>query len=259
MKDLARCSFEEKNDLYHVEIPRLMLELSYNGTLYHGWQIQPEKPTVQGALETVLSRLNSDIPVAVVGCGRTDTGVHARQYFAHVDGFTGDTNQLVYKLNKMLPNDIVVHATARSSLHARFDAKRRTYRYYIRKTKDAFDYPFRWIMERPLNVELMNLACTFLLGKHDFASFAKHDSDVASTLCEIVEIGWEEDANEFIFTVSANRFLRNMVRALVGTLVDVGLEKIAPEEVRLILEKRDRCEASESVPAQGLFLWQVTY
>ncbi|MFM7724655.1 MAG: tRNA pseudouridine synthase A, partial [Bacteroidota bacterium] len=193
------------------------------------------------------------------GCGRTDTGVHAHQYFAHFEGEFSDLDQLKYKLNKMLPQDIVIQSVFFSDLHTRFDAKRRTYKYFIRKRKDAFSHPISWVFERPMNLEAMNEASNLLLGIHDFASFAKHDSDVKTTLCEVYEIGWEETEQEYIYTVCANRFLRNMVRAMVGTFVDIGLGKINPDELMHILAQKNRSEASESVPAQGLFLWKVEY
>jgi tRNA pseudouridine38-40 synthase len=242
-----------------VEHQRIHLELSYNGGAYEGWQIQPSRKTVQGTIEEILAKLNGNSPIRVTGCGRTDTGVHAHQYFAHFEGKFSDLDQLKYKLNKMLPNDIVIHSVLYSELHTRFDAKRRTYKYFIRKGKDAFSHPTRWVFERPMNLEAMNESSKFLLGIHDFASFAKHDSDVKTTLCEVFEIGWEETEHEYIYTVCANRFLRNMVRAMVGTFMDVGLGKINPEDLRKILAQKNRSEASESVPAQGLFLWKVEY
>ena len=238
---------------------RIHLELSYCGGAYDGWQIQPNRTTVQGTVEEVLSKLNGNAPIRITGCGRTDTGVHAQQYFAHFEGEFSELDQLKYKLNKMLPNTIVIHAVCYNELHARFDAKRRTYKYFICKHKDAFSHPFRWVFERPLDLTAMNEASKFLLGIHDFASFAKADTDVKTTLCEVFEIGWEEAEHEYIYTVCANRFLRNMVRAMVGTFVDVGLGKIPPNELPKILAKRSRSEASESVPAQGLFLWKVEY
>lgn len=238
---------------------RIHLELSYNGGAYEGWQIQPNRTTVQGTIEEVLAKLNGNIPIRITGCGRTDTGVHAQQYFAHFEGEFSELDQLKYKMNKMLPNTIVIHAVYYSELHARFDAKRRTYKYLICKHKDAFSHPFRWVFERPMDLAAMNEASKFLLGIHDFASFAKGDTDVKTTHCEVFEIGWEETEHEYIYTVCANRFLRNMVRAMVGTFVDIGLGKILPTELPEIIAKKSRSEASESVPAQGLFLWKVEY
>jgi len=242
-----------------VEKRRVHLEISYHGAAYEGWQIQPGRKTVQGTLETELSKLNGNIPLTVTGCGRTDTGVHALQYFAHFDENTLPLDFLKYKLNKMLPKDIVIHSVFTSDVHARFDAKQRTYKYFISKHKDAFSHPTRWVFTQLLDVKAMNKACNHLKGVHDFASFAKNESEVKTTFCEVFEIAWEENEHEYIFTVCANRFLRNMVRALVGTLVDVGLGKLTPEDLPVILSKKNRCEASESVPAQGLFLWKVTY
>jgi tRNA pseudouridine38-40 synthase len=242
-----------------VEHRRIHLELSYNGGAYEGWQIQPYRKTVQGTVEEVLTKLNGNNPIRVTGCGRTDTGVHAQQYFAQFEGGFSELEQLKYKLNKMLPNDILVHAVFYSDLHARFDAKRRTYKYFIGKHKDAFSHSLRWVFERTMNLAAMNDASKFLIGIHDFTSFAKTDTDVKTAMCEVFEIGWEETKHEYIYTVCANRFLRNMVRSMVGTFVDVGLGKIAPDELPKILSKKNRCEASESVPAHGLFLWKVEY
>ena len=238
---------------------RLLLELSYSGESYEGWQIQPGRRTVQGTIEEVLCKINRNIPVSITGCGRTDTGVHAHQYFAHVDGLDFDVHQLKYKMNKMLPPDILIIGISPSSLHARFDAKRRTYKYFISKKKTPFNFRYRWVMERSLDIAQMNASCQYLLGEHDFASFAKGDSDVKTTRCEIFEIGWEEHDREYVFTVCANRFLRNMVRALVGTTVDIGLGKINSSEMPHILAQKSRSSASESVPAQGLFLWKIEY
>jgi len=235
------------------------MELSYSGEAYEGWQIQPDRKTVQGTIEKVLSKINRNISVSITGCGRTDTGVHAHQYFAHFDGFDLDGEQLKYKMNKMLPPDIIIFAIYPSLLHARFDAKRRTYKYFISKEKKPFHFRHCWILARNLDVEKMNLSCQYLLGEHDFASFAKGDTDVKTTLCEIYDIGWEERENEYIFTVCANRFLRNMVRAMVGTTVDIGLGKIKTSEIPHILAQKSRSSASESVPAQGLFLWKIEY
>jgi len=237
----------------------IFMELSFDGTAYHGWQIQPNSSSVQGTIEAALTKLNGNIPVPIIGCGRTDTGVHAKQYFIHFQMPCNDLNQLVYRLNKMLPTDIKIIGASNDVKHARFDAKQRTYRYFIEQTKDPFKNRFCWIYERTLLVDKMNQACRLLIGEMDFASFAKGDTDVKTTLCTVFSAEWKETSTGYMFEVSANRFLRNMVRAMVGTLIEVGLGNMEPEEITQILQKKSRQEAALSVPAKGLFLWQVRY
>lgn len=235
------------------------MEICYDGTAYSGWQIQPNAPTVQGAIESALTKLNGNKPVGIVGCGRTDTGVHAKQYFFHVELPDVSLAELQYKLNKMLPSDIKIIDAFYNEQHARFDAKKRTYRYFIAKEKSPFNARYCWVYERPLSIEAMNLACNSLVGHQDFASFAKGDTDVKTTLCEVFNAHWEETPEGYMFEVSANRFLRNMVRAMVGTLMEVGIGNITPESLPIILAKKSRQEAALSVPAEGLFLWEVLY
>jgi tRNA pseudouridine38-40 synthase len=239
--------------------PTIFMELAYDGTAYAGWQIQPNAKTIQGTIESCLTKLHANHPVQIVGCGRTDTGVHARQYFIHFESFGVQLDQLVYKLNKMLPADIKIIEASYMECHARFDAKKRTYRYFIAKEKSPFNERFCWVYERPLSVEAMNTACTHLIGHLDFASFAKGDTDVKTTLCEVLNASWEETNEGYVFEVSANRFLRNMVRAMVGTLMEVGIGNITPEAIPIILAKKSRQEAALSVPAKGLFLWEILY
>ena len=238
---------------------RVFFEIAYDGTGYCGWQIQPNAPTVQGTIEEALSKLNGNKPIGIVGCGRTDTGVHAKQYFFHVELPDFNLSEVRYKLNKMLPNDIKILDVFYNPKHARFDAKKRTYRYLIAKEKSPFNDRFCWVYERPLSVEAMNTACTHLIGQLDFASFAKGDTDVKTTLCEVFNASWEETNEGYVFEVSANRFLRNMVRAMVGTLMEVGIGNITPEAIPIILAKKSRQEAALSVPAKGLFLWEILY
>ena len=237
----------------------VFFEIAYDGTGYCGWQIQPNAPTIQGSIEDALSKLNGNKPIGIVGCGRTDTGVHAKQYFFHVELPDVNLSEVRYKLNKMLPNDIKIVDVFYNQKHARFDAKKRTYRYFIAKEKSPFNDRFCWVYERPLSVEAMNTACTHLIGYLDFASFAKGDTDVKTTLCEVFNASWEETNEGYVFEVSANRFLRNMVRAMVGTLMEVGIGNITPEAIPIILEKKSRQEAALSVPAKGLFLWEILY
>jgi tRNA pseudouridine38-40 synthase len=237
----------------------VFMQLAYDGTAYAGWQIQPNAKTVQGTIESCLTKLNANQPIQIVGCGRTDTGVHAKQYFIHFEFFEVELDQLVYKLNKMLPSDIKIIEASYTACHTRFDAKRRTYRYFIAKEKSPFNDRFCWVYERPLSVETMNIACSYLIGQHDFASFAKGDTDVKTTLCDVYSAFWEETNEGYVFEVSANRFLRNMVRAMVGTLMEVGIGNSTPESIPIILAKKSRQEAALSVPAKGLFLWEILY
>ncbi len=242
-----------------MEKQRIFMEICYDGTAYSGWQIQPNASTVQGTIENALTKLNGNKPVGIVGCGRTDTGVHAKQYFFHIELPAFNLSELRYKLNKMLPNDIKIIDALYNEQHARFDAKKRTYRYFIAKEKSPFNDRFCWVYERPLNIQAMNDACKSLIGQQDFASFAKGDTDVKTTLCEVFNAHWEETAEGYMFQVSANRFLRNMVRAMVGTLMEVGIGNITPESLPIILAKKSRQEAALSVPAKGLFLWEILY
>jgi tRNA pseudouridine38-40 synthase len=239
----------------------IFMELAYDGTFYAGWQIQPDAPTVQGMIQNVLTQINANIPVEIIGCGRTDAGVHAHQYFIHFNLDENRCENLVYRMNKMLPSDIksIEILPLDGFRHARFDAKKRTYRYFISKEKNPFLERYRWIMPLPLDVIAMNDACTLLIGNQDFASFAKVHSDVKTTLCTVYHAHWTETETEYIFEVSANRFLRNMVRAMVGTLVEVGLGKMRTPELAEIIHKKSRQEAAVSVPARGLFLWEVEY
>ena len=241
---------------------RFFFEISYNGTEYFGWQRQPKQISVQVEIETCLSKLYSNKKIEIVGCGRTDTGVHAKQYFFHVDLEldTGTEDQMRYKLNKMLSPNISVQRIFKFEKHARFDATLRTYRYFIHPKKDPFRYTQSWYLNQPLDVEKMNSAAKFLIGKKDFTSFAKLHTDVKTNICTVSKAQWNiSNEGELYFEISADRFLRNMVRAIVGTLVDVGLGKIQSEEIVEILENKDRGEASTSAPACGLFLWEIQY
>jgi tRNA pseudouridine38-40 synthase len=242
-----------------MEKQRIFMEICYDGTAYSGWQIQPNALTIQGTIVEALSKLNGNKPIGIVGCGRTDTGVHAKQYFFHVELPDFNVSEVRYKLNKMLPNDIKIVDACYNQKHARFDAKKRTYRYFIAKEKSPFNDRFCWVYERPLNIKAMNDACKSLIGQQDFASFAKGDTDVKTTLCEVFNAHWEETPEGYMFEVSANRFLRNMVRAMVGTLMEVGIGNITPESLPIILAKKSRQEAALSVPAKGLFLWEILY
>lgn len=243
-------------------MPRYFIELAYNGTNYHGWQIQPNAQSVQGDIETALSNLHGQQKIEVVGCGRTDTGVHAYRYILHADlPREWEPAQLVFKLNRMTPAALAFYNAfeVAPTLHARFDAQRRTYRYFIHQHKNPFLQDQSWYVQQALDLDAMNLAAKYLLGSQDFSSFAKLHTDVKTHICEVFAAQWQPDANGIYFEISANRFLRNMVRAIVGTLVEVGLGKIKASELPGIIAAQNRSEAYVSVPAQGLFLWHIDY
>lgn len=241
---------------------RYFFEIAYDGGAFFGWQIQPSETSVQQTIEEVLTKLNSQQPVSIVGCGRTDTGVHAGSYIFHADLvlFT-DEEQFIYKMNKMLPPTIAVHKMreVNSDLHARFSAVKRTYRYFIHTNKNPFKHAYSTYFPLELNMEQMNEAAQHLIGTHDFTTFSKTNTDVKTHLCEVFKAEWTATDDGYCFEYAANRFLRNMVRATVGTLLEVGLEKITPEEFKAIFESRDRSKCGGSAPAQGLYLWDVEY
>ena len=241
---------------------RFFITLSFDGTNYHGWQIQPNSDSVQQRLQEALSTLLRQ-PIEVVGAGRTDTGVHARMMVAHFDWEELiDGKQLAYKLNKFLPQDIAVQEVrlVDEEKHARFSATSRTYHYFIHMRKDPFQQAYSWQVPFKLDFEKMNEAAKVLLEYKDFTSFSKVNTDTKTNLCNVKEAFWEEIApDRWRFTITANRFLRNMVRAIVGTLVEVGRGRLSPEDVRRIIEAKDRCSAGESVPAKGLFLVDIKY
>ena len=241
---------------------RYFITLSYDGAGYHGWQIQPNAPSVQEALQHALSTLLRQ-DVEVVGAGRTDTGVHARRMVAHFDWLQPlDVAQLAYKLNKLLPRDIAVQGVepVLDSMHARFSAVSRTYHYYLHLHKDPFLQGRSWQMYGPLDFQMMNWAAELLLSYRDFTSFSKLHTDTKTNDCTVTEARWDELApGQWRFTITANRFLRNMVRAVVGTLVEVGRGRMTLEEFCRVIEQKDRCQAGESVPAHGLYLVDVRY
>jgi len=241
---------------------RYFIRLAYNGANYHGWQVQDNAHTVQAEMEEKLS-LILGIKVYVVGCGRTDTGVHAREFYAHfeVPESLPDEKGLLYKLNGFLPDDIVVYDIFKvdKDMHARFSAVSRTYKYYISRQKDPFNSGQRYFYFGELNVEAMQEACQHLIGEKDFTSFSKLHTQTATNICKVTEAKWKEDDYRLIFTISADRFLRNMVRAVVGTLLEIGKGKIASGDMKTIIEEKNRARAGFSVAAQGLFLEKVKY
>lgn len=242
---------------------RYFIEISYNGTKFFGWQRQPKQISVQEEIETTLSKIHSNKLISVIGCGRTDAGVHAKQYFFHVDlEEPGEIDQFIFKMNRMLPESIVVHSVQEvdPDKHARFNATSRTYRYYIHRKKNAFTNGLSWHVPSFLHYYEMNAAAKLLIGTQDFTSFSKLHTDVKTNVCTVSKAEWIQISDdEWYFEITADRFLRNMVRAIVGSLLEIGLGKIEPFEMEKILEAKNRGAAFSSVPACGLFLWEVTY
>lgn len=240
---------------------RYFIQFSYFGKPYHGWQAQPNAITVQQVLEEVLSTLLKG-PIALMGAGRTDTGVHAKQMFAHFDaGSIENFTDLAYRLNSFLPDDIAVHRIFKvpHDAHARFDAVERTYEYWISQEKNPFLTDTAYFIKYPLDIEKMNQAAELLLQYNDFECFSKSHTDVKTYQCAIKKAVWEKKEGKLIFTITADRFLRNMVRAIVGTLLDVGQGKCSIDDVKTILKSKDRVNAGPSVPAKGLYLITVSY
>lgn len=240
---------------------RYFIEFAYNGKNYHGWQYQPHSISVQEVLNKALSTLLKQ-PIDVTGAGRTDTGVHAKQMYAHFDyDSVINSDSLTQKLNSFLPKDIVVYRLIplHDDAHARFDATSRTYEYHIHTFKDAFIGEGSWFHFHPLDMDKMNEAAKILFEYKDFKCFSKTHTDVRTFNCVIMEANWKKEGNNLVFTVAADRFLRNMVRAIVGTLVNVSLGKITLQDFREIIESRDRNKAGFSVPAHGLYLTKVAY
>lgn len=241
---------------------RYFIQLSYKGTNYFGWQVQPREISVQEVIERALEQLNSNEKIEITGCGRTDTGVHSSNYFAHFDiAKEIDTTHWAFKLNVMLPKDIAVKKIYKvdTRLHARYDAISRTYEYKIHHTKDPFIAETSWLYKVDLDLGLIESACKRLMIHSDFESFSKVKTEVSSFNCVLYHAHWEKTETGYLFRISANRFLRNMVRALVGTLLEVGLKKISLEEFENILHSKDRSKAGVSAPAHGLTLVNVEY
>ncbi|PWA07391.1 tRNA pseudouridine(38-40) synthase TruA [Flavobacterium psychrotolerans] len=240
---------------------RYFIKLAYNGTNYHGWQCQPNAPSVQETLSKALSVV-LNLEIKLMGAGRTDTGVHAKIMFAHFDFEKKiDTKCTVHKLNSYLPKDIVVFdiIPVPDHAHARFDATKRTYEYHINSYKDVFLQEQSWYYRQKLDLDLMNEASKILLNHTNFQCFSKVNTEVNTFNCKITEASWKQENNTLVFTISADRFLRNMVRAIVGTLIKVGLHKITLDEFSTIIENKNRSEAGFSVPAHGLYLTEIAY
>lgn len=265
---------------------RYIIVLSYNGSAFSGWQIQKNAVSVQGTLQEALGMLLG-VPVAVTGAGRTDAGVNAANYTAHFDcpDTIEDCDRLVYRLNAVLPRQLAVHSVKAvpDSFHARFDATLRQYKYFIHNAKDPFREAFSWYCRYDLDLERMNRACGYLVGVHDCTCFEKKGSDNATSICDIKYAHWDVSESgdiaahaaacgpgeaagpcaaggrRLVFTVEADRFLRNMVRAIVGTMVDIGRGVHEPEYIMEILDHGTRGDAGQSVPGHALFLTKVEY
>ncbi len=241
---------------------RYFIELAYKGTHFHGWQIQPNAVSVQACLEKALSVITREL-IAVTGAGRTDTGVHASYFVAHFDSAKQnlDHPDFVHKLNSFLDKDLVIFCISKVSAeaHARFDAVSRTYQYHLNLLKDPFALETSWYFYRQPDLVRMNEASRLLFEYIDFTSFSKLHTEVKTNNCKIRQTEWTQTGGNIVFTVKADRFLRNMVRALVGTILEVGMGKIDIRDFRTIIEQRDRGAAGLSVPAQGLFLTDIEY
>ena len=256
---------------------RYSIRLSYDGSAFCGWQIQNNAVSVQGTIETALSTLLGQA-VQITGAGRTDTSVNAINYITHFEvpsGLPFEAEQLCYKLNAMLPREITIHEVCEVNdhFHARFDARSREYCYFIHFRKDPFAEKFSYRMRYPLDIQAMNKACTYLLGEHDFSCFEKVGGNNTTSICTITEAGWTTykpthvelmsapyaDGDYVVFRVKANRFLRNMVRAIVGSLIEVGRGKKEPSWIRELISSGSRSNAGQSVPGNALFFCGAEY
>ena len=242
---------------------RYFIFLSYKGTSYHGWQVQPNGVTVQQILDESLSTVLGE-EIRTTGAGRTDTGVHALVFCAHFNSERGkllSDNNFIYRLNRFLPRDISVSEIrqVKDDANARFSAVSRTYKYYITRRKDPFTEDAAWYLHGELNIKAMNKASELLLKHTDFTSFSKLHTDVKTNNCRIYSAGWEEKDGLLVFTICSDRFLRNMVRAITGTMVEIGFGKLSVEQFEEIIKLRDRGKAGKSAPAKGLFLTDIKY
>ena len=240
---------------------RYFIEIAYSGKNYHGWQNQPNSITVQGVLENSLSTILRTT-IKVMGAGRTDAGVHAKQLFAHFDySNIISVKELIFKLNSFLANDITVLDIfqVKDDMHARFSAIEREYQYVVSLEKNPFIKDFSYQIHQNPNIDLMNQAANELLNYKDFQCFSRSNTDVKTYYCDVKIAIWEFVENQLVFTIRADRFLRNMVRVIVGTLLDVGFEKTSLSEFHQIIKSKDRTKAGTSAPARGLCLTKVMY
>ena len=240
---------------------RYFFEITYNGSNYHGWQSQVNAVGIQGIVEEVLSKLFRD-KITIVGSGRTDRGVHCVQQYFHADiSKSFDVNNLLIRMNSFLPRDIAIRSVRRvkADASARYNASARTYQYHITRIKDPFRVGSAYYFRKSLDMPTLKLATSLLLGVQDFQCFSKVKTDVDHFICKVTKAHWNQNGELLVFTITANRFLRGMVRAVVGTLLDVGAGKINTGDFRHILKSKDRRKAGMNVPAEGLFLTQVKY
>lgn len=247
-----------KNSFFNL---RYFIELSYSGAAYHGWQKQPNAVSIQEVLENALQLMLKE-EIAVVGAGRTDAGVHAKQIFAHFDTVTSfEAPALTRRLNAYLPNDIAIHEIHRvtEAAHARFDAVSRSYNYLLHHKKNPFSYELSYYFKLPLDINRMNEACEVLYNYENFKCFSKSKTDVKTYNCTITNAVWKQTEEGLVFHITANRFLRNMVRAIVGTLIEIGLGKLDINDFHDIIKSQDRGRAGASVPGHALYLTAVTY
>lgn len=240
---------------------RYFVYLMFDGTPFHGWQVQPNAPSVQEEVEKALNTL-MQAKVTIVGAGRTDTGVHAEEMVFHFDSEESlDKQTFLHRMNSLLPKSIALFdlKKVKSDFHARFDANSRTYRYLICQQKNPFFLNRAYQFNQQLDVEAMNQAAAELLGTHDFSCFSKAHTQTFTNICELIQAKWSQEGHLLVFQISANRFLRNMVRAVVGTLIEVGLGKRKVEEMKPLIESKNRSNAGSSVPAAGLYLHKIDY
>ena len=248
--------------LHKNKFLRFFLDFSYNGERFHGWQRQINASSVQQTIEECISIIQGS-KISISGAGRTDTGVHAKQMIAHFDvnKLRLNKNDFMFKLNMLLPD--TVHANriilVKDDAHARFNATSRTYKYYVSQIKDPFNYPFQYFLRDKLDYEKMNLAAVTLIGNNNMKCFSKSNTNVNNYICDVKEAFWEKTKNGGVFTITSNRFLRNMVRSIVGTLIEIGIEKKNIDNLDEIINSQKRSNAGYSVPANGLFLTKVVY
>jgi tRNA pseudouridine38-40 synthase len=242
---------------------RYFIFISYKGTSYHGWQLQPNSVSVQEIVDEALTVILNE-NISTTGAGRTDAGVHAMIFCAHFDSIAPDLatiGNIVFRLNRYLPSDISVNSIRKvvPEANARYSAISRTYKYYISRIKDPFLDNSSWFLHGKINAALMNNACSILFRHSDFTSFSRLHSGAKSNICKIYSARWDESDNRLVLTIKADRFLRNMVRAIVGTMVEIGFEKMDLKKFEEIILAKDRCRAGKSAPAKGLFLTDIEY
>lgn len=239
---------------------RYVLKLAYDGTVYYGWQSQAVGNTVQQEIEQALEKITRQ-KLSVMGCGRTDTGVHAKMFFLHFDWDGAPDERFLFRLNNALPRDISVSEIfpVKDTFHARFSATYRKYEYWISRKPNPFLRQWSYLRYEPFDMSAMEVGCEYLLTQKDFKSFSKSRTDVKTNLCDLMECRWEEKEDLLIFHVKADRFLRNMVRAMVGTLLKMGTGDLDPEGLAAVMQSGNRSKAGKSVPARGLYLTEVGY